>query len=62
MTTIWRVMFTMNAILLALLALSWPFVEPSSPAATIALVSLGFIVASMLGLAAIIRLEWEPFR
>ncbi|MFC4438411.1 MULTISPECIES: hypothetical protein [Natrialbaceae] len=62
MTTIWRLLFTMNAVLLALLVLTWPFVEPGSSAETITVVSLVFIVASMVGLAGIIRLEWDPFR
>lgn len=59
--TLWWYLFALNAVLLALLALSWPLSEPGSGARVIAVVSLGFVLASLVGLAVVLRIEWDPF-
>ncbi|WP_101295508.1 hypothetical protein [Halegenticoccus soli] len=59
--TVWRVLFALNAVLLALLAVSFPFLRPGSPSWTISIVSLGIILASLAGLFVLIRIDWDPF-
>lgn len=60
-TTLWRLMFAFNLVLLVPLAFSFPFQPPGSPSRAIALLSFGIIGASLLGLGAIIYADWNPF-
>jgi len=62
MTSPWKALFVANAVLLALLALSYPALEPGTASYVVAQLSLLFIVASMVGLYLVIRAEWRPFR
>lgn len=57
----WRLLFTLNLVLLVLLGVSFPFQQPGSASRTISL--LGFLVigASLLGLGLLIRIDWDPF-
>lgn len=58
---VWSVMFTMNVVLLVLLALSFPTLEPGTASWTMAVLSLGFILTTMVGLAVVLRSGWRPF-
>lgn len=59
--TVWQVLFGLNVVLLVMLALSWPFQEPGSPARVITVFSLAVIAVSLVGLAVVIRVDWDPF-
>ena len=60
-TTVWRLMFAFNLVLLVLLAFSFPFQPPGSASREIALLSFGIIGASLVGLGAVIYADWNPF-
>ncbi|WP_228546194.1 hypothetical protein [Halegenticoccus tardaugens] len=57
----WRVLFALNVVLLALLAVSVPFQRPGTGAWVISIVSVAIIGASLLGLFVLIRIDWDPF-
>jgi len=61
MTTVWRVVFAAAAAMLALLALSVPFVEPGSGTAAVALLSGGLLVVTMVGAGLLAWAGWDPF-
>ena len=61
MTSVWRVMFASNVVLLTMLAFTYPSLEPGTASYVVARLSLGFIVASLLGLYLVIRVDWRPF-
>ncbi|XVH30486.1 hypothetical protein ACNS7O_08740 [Haloferacaceae archaeon DSL9] len=56
-----RVLFFTSVILLVLLALSMPFVEVGSGAFVVSVLSLVFILLTLLGLFILSRLDWDPF-
>lgn len=61
MMSLWRVLFTANLVLLTLLMLAFPFLQPGSASYVISVVSLGMIALSLIGLGVLIRYEWNPF-
>ena len=61
MTTLWRALFATNLVLLTLLAVSFPALEPGSGSYVVALLSAGIILLSLFGLAVLIRADWNPF-
>lgn len=61
MTSVWKLMFAANVILLTLLAVAYPSLEPGTASYVVAQLSLVFIVASLLGLYLVIRADWRPF-
>lgn len=61
MTTVWRVVFVTAGTMLALLALSVPFVDPDSGTAVIAVLSAAMLLVTMLGAGLLARAEWDPF-
>lgn len=61
MTTLWRALFAANLVLLALLAVSVPALEPGSGSYVVALLSGVIILASLVGLGVLIRVDWNPF-
>jgi len=48
-------------VLLSLLALSAPYVDPGTPTFVISLLSLGMLTVTLVGSAAFIYLGWDPF-
>jgi hypothetical protein len=58
---VWRLLFALNLVLLALLAISFPFQEPGSAGRVLSIMSFGIISVSMAGLAAVMYVDWDPF-
>jgi hypothetical protein len=58
---VWSVMLTMNVVLLVLLAMAFPTLEPGSGSWTMAVASLVLILATMAGTVAVLRSGWRPF-
>jgi len=61
MMTPWRVLFAANLVLLVLLGVSFPSLEPGSGSYVIAVLSIGIIFASLAGLGIVIWYDWDPF-
>ncbi len=61
MTAVWRAFFASSAVLLALLGLSVPYIEPGTRTFVVAVLSLGMLSVTLLGSAAFIYLDWDPF-
>lgn len=61
MTSVWKVMFAANVVLLTMLAFAYPALEPGTASYVVAQLSLVFIGASLLGLYLVIRVDWRPF-
>lgn len=59
--SVWTIMFTLEVVLLALLALSLPYVERGTPTYTITLLSFAVIGVTLVGLAVVIYFDWTPF-
>lgn len=59
--TLWKVVFALDAVLLVLLAFSFPSQQPGSPAREITYLSFGIIVVTMIGTGIVIRTGWDPF-
>ena len=59
--TLWKVVFALDLVLLVLLAVSFPAQEPGSAARSVTYISLGIILVTLAGLAAVIRADWDPF-
>lgn len=60
MTSLWRVLFQLNVVLLVMLAFSMIFVEPGSSAFVIGVVSGIVIGLSLLGTGAFIYFGIDP--
>lgn len=61
MTGVWRAFFVSSVVLLALLALSAPYIEPGTPSFVVALLSLAMLGVMLVGSAAFIYFDWDPF-
>jgi hypothetical protein len=61
MTAVWRAFFASSTVLLALLGLSVPYVEPGTRTFVVAVVSLAMLTMTLLGSAAFIYYDWDPF-
>lgn len=61
MTVVWRAFFVFSVVLLALLGLSIPYIEPGTPSFVVALLSLGMLVVMLVGSSVFIYLDWDPF-
>lgn len=59
--SVWTILFAINVVLLVLLGLSVPYVEPGTPTYTITLLSFGVIGVSLVGLSVVLYLDWNPF-
>lgn len=59
--SIWNILFTIDIVLLILLVVSLPYVERGTPTFVITMISLVLIVVSLVGLAVVIRIGWNPF-
>lgn len=59
--TPWHMLFATNAVLLVLLAFSFPFIERGSGAYVLAVASLVMIGIMTAGVLAIIYSGWRPF-
>jgi hypothetical protein len=60
--SVWTILFAINVVLLVLLALSVPYVEPGTATYTITLLSFGIIGVSLVGLAVVLYIDWNRFR
>jgi|AntDeeMetagen681_2_1112603.scaffolds.fasta_scaffold24460_1 nitrogen fixation/metabolism regulation signal transduction histidine kinase len=60
-TNPWSLLFVCNLILLVLLVILYPAVDPGSEAHAITLVSVGIIGVSIIGLSIVIAMDWRPF-
>ena len=60
-TGVWRAFLVSSVVLLALLALSGPYVEPGTPSFVVALLSFGMLIVMLVGSAAFIYFDWDPF-
>lgn len=61
MTAVWRAFLGSSAVLLGLLALSAPYVQPGTPTFVVAVVGLVMVTVVFVGSAAFIYLDWDPF-
>ncbi|ELZ65195.1 hypothetical protein C457_16877 [Haloferax prahovense DSM 18310] len=61
MTAVWRVFFVSSVVLLAFLALSFPYVEPGTATFVVTLLSLGMLGVTVVGSSALIYFDWDPF-
>lgn len=61
MRELWSALFGFGVVLLVLLVVSLPFVEPGTPTAAITKASFVLIVVTLAGLLAVIRSGWDPF-
>ncbi|WP_276256242.1 hypothetical protein [Halomontanus rarus] len=55
-----RVIFGLNVIFLAMLAISYPGIEPGSGASVVAGLSIVVIAVTMLASGALIYIDWDP--
>ena len=56
-----RALFASSAVLLTLLALSVPYIEPGTSTFVISLLSAGMLAVMFVGSAAFIYFDWDPF-
>lgn len=56
-----RALFASSAVLLTLLALSVPYIEPGTSTFVISLLSAGMLTVMFVGSAAFIYFDWDPF-
>ncbi|WP_396613904.1 hypothetical protein ACH9L7_18815 (plasmid) [Haloferax sp. S1W] len=61
MTAVWRAFFASSAVLLALLGLSIPYIEPGTATFVVSVLSLGLLGPMFLGSAVFIYVDWDPF-
>lgn len=61
MTTVLRGFFVSSAVMLALLALSVPTIEPGTGTFVIAVLSAAMLAVTFLGSAACLYADWDPF-
>ncbi|MFB6152353.1 MAG: hypothetical protein ABEJ40_11170 [Haloarculaceae archaeon] len=61
MTGVLRAFFASSVVLLVFLGLSVPFVEPGSPAFVASVLSFGMLAVILVGSAALIYVDWDPF-
>lgn len=61
MRSLWSVLFAFGLVLLGLLALSLPYVEPGTPTYAITVASAVLLVVTLAGLLVVIRSGWDPF-
>lgn len=61
MTAVWRAFFVCSVVLLALLALSVPYVESGTASFVVSMLSLGMIGVMLVSSATFIYLDWDPF-
>lgn len=61
MSSLFRLLFVGNVIMLVLLAISYPFTEPGSGSRAISHLSLAFILLSLAGLSIVLYSGWDPF-
>lgn len=60
-TALWRVLVVADIVLLAMLAVAWPYQSPGSAGRAISIISFVFIVVTLVGSFALLRLQWDPF-
>lgn len=60
-TGVWRAFFVSSVVLLSLLALSVPYIEPGTSSFVVALLSLGMLGVMLVGSGAFIYFDWDPF-
>jgi hypothetical protein len=60
-TAVWRAFFASSAVLLSLLALSVPYIEPGTGTFAVSVLSAGMLGVMFLGSAAFIYFDWDPF-
>jgi len=60
-TTVLRGFFVTSAVMLALLSLSIPAVEPGTGTFVVTVLSAAMLGATFLGSAACIYADWDPF-
>lgn len=61
MTTLWRMLFSVNVVLALLLGFSYPYQAPGSPARVISLLAFAIIGMSLVGLSVVMWYDWDPF-
>ncbi len=61
MRSLWSVLFAFGVVLLGLLALSLPYVEPGTPTYSITVASGILLLVTLAGLLMVIRSGWDPF-
>ncbi|WP_416840227.1 hypothetical protein [Haloferax sp. DFSO52] len=61
MTAVWRAFFVCSVVLLTLLALSVPSLEPGTPAFVVTVLSAGMLGTMLVLSAAFIYADWDPF-
>lgn len=54
--------FYINVVMLILLAVSFPFIEPGTATYTVTLMGLGIVGFSLVLFGSLIYFEWTPFR
>ena len=59
--TLWRALFGLNLVLLALSGVVLPGLEPGTASHSISVLSLGLNVVCLIGLAIVIKSGWNPF-
>lgn len=60
MTAVWRAFFVSSLVLLALLVLSTPYIEPGTGTFLVSLLSLGMLSVMLVASAAFIYFDWNP--
>lgn len=61
MSSLFRLLFVGNVIMLVLLAVSYPFTDPGSGSRAISHLSLVVILVSLVGLGVVLYAGWDPF-
>lgn len=61
MTAIWRVFFVWSTVLLILLAISAPHIEPGTGTYVVSMVSLAILLVTLVGSTVFIYFDWDPF-
>lgn len=61
MTAVWRAFFACSVVLLVLLGLSVPYIEPGTATFVVAILSLGMLGVMFVGSSLFIYFDWDPF-
>lgn len=61
MTAVWRAFFVSSVVLLVLLGLSVPYLEPGTGTFVVSLLSLGMLGVMFVGSSVFIYFDWDPF-
>lgn len=61
MTAVWRAFFVSSVVLLVWLVFSVPYIEPGTPTYVVSLVSFAMLSVILVGSAAFIYFDWDPF-